>query len=103
MPRFVAKPVEVDAIQFNGMNWDEMQDFTGTRTVIGGLLVPVFTPIGTYLPSYLYDSKDAELWVGTMSTHLAVRVSDWIVRFDRGCYPYKHSAFNAIYERIEGR
>ncbi len=99
MPKFVAKPIEIEAIQFTGKNWTELQLFTGFRRIDSNYR-RTFSPIGTYLPNYLYETGAAELWVDAISTHLVVEVGDWVVRNERGYYPWKRAIFEAQYEPI---
>ncbi len=101
MPIFAHKPFKVEAVQFTGNNWAEMQMFTGTREIKPNRWVHVFNPIGIYMPAHLYRTGSAELWVAPISTHLILEVGDWVVRDDRGCYPWKKAVFETMYDLID--
>lgn len=109
MPRFRLRPSEVEAIQFNGNNWVEMANFTGTRPDGDGYQLPVFNKIGTFLlialnPEALY--AQAELWVEAQKGYVYVHIGDWIVKganLDgvRGFNLIKDNTFQKLYEQLE--
>lgn len=93
--RFVKKPVEVWAIQFDGKNFEAVHAFVGNR-YIEGQQTRAFNPIGTYLtgdPSV----TPAELWVEANQSVLPIEVGEWIIRDKLGFYPCKDSTFTDTY------
>jgi len=83
MPRYVKKPIEVEAIQFNGSNHKECKLFIGEKNIDNRLNYPnIITSEGT----------------------MRVNVNDFIIKepFDkeRDCYPCKLAVFKKTYERV---
>ncbi len=100
--KFIARPIIVDAVQFDGDNWIEVQLFTGARWDAAiKKKVPRFTEFGTYLVAT--PPGDAELYIDPIDIHLPVDIGDWIVR-NNGLYqPWTPIRFDAVYEPIEGQ
>ena len=87
MPYFRKRPILVEAIQFTGNNFRELQNWSNWK---------VRPPEGTYEPSKAVKIETLE---GTMWA----RVGDWIVRGVRGeFYPVKLEIFEETYEEDEG-
>lgn len=81
MPKFVKKPVVVEAIQFTGFNFDEIESFVG----------------GDY-------GKDAEgnHVIATLEGAMRVSIKDFIIKGVKGeFYPCKPDIFKATYEEVE--
>lgn len=86
MGKYRFKPVDTEAVQFDGTNWVELAVFCGTRTVDGDTM-PIFTSIGTFLISLLASSKPlarAELYVKENDGHVRVAPGEWIVKRGEG-------------------
>lgn len=81
MARYRKKPVEVEAIQFDGKNQEEVARFMGVVQ---------------------YDRHSRGIEIDTLEgTHLA-RPGDWIIRGIQGeYYPCKPDIFEATYEPVE--
>lgn len=89
MPKFRKKPVVIEAIQWNGSNFDALKQWGAPVTVLpateGQSLI-----IGT-----LEDGPNHE------AIHVAT-ISDWIIRgVQNEFYPCKPDIFAATYEEVE--
>ena len=82
---FVKKPVTVQAVQWDGHNFDEIVDFVGDD--------------GLYL---LGSLKNPDLVIYTLEgTHHAA-VGDWIIRGIKGeFYPCKPDIFEKTYQEVK--
>jgi hypothetical protein len=78
-PTFRKKPVEIQAIQFNG-NFEEIEQFVGGDA----------------------EFRNGQLTVATLEGPLRASRGDWIIRGIEGeFYPCKPDIFAATYERVE--
>ena len=81
MSKFRKKPVVVDAVQFDGGNYQEIMDFVDNRSL-------TFTELQT--PKIM-----------TLEGEMIVNNDDWIIRGVRGeFYPCKPDIFEDTYEPI---
>lgn len=95
--RFRKNPIEFEAVQFTGDNWDEMREFTGVRIAPhDGHVINIFNPLGTFLPTHLYDQvvddkpiPTAELWVDANHKWLPIVIGEWVIKDQLGFYPCK--------------
>jgi hypothetical protein len=79
MPKFRKKPVEIEAIQFNGANQDEVVAFT----------------------DYQAFAADCEMFIDTLEGTMEAAEGDWIIRGIKGeFYPCKPDIFEATYEKV---
>lgn len=99
--KFRKKPVVIEAIQFLGDNWIEVQAFTQTHTPDGEPehLIQNFNEIGTYLVPVADAPHTAELWVAANSQWLPVQPYEWILKDASGFYPCQPDRFLETYER----
>jgi hypothetical protein len=84
MARYIKRPIEVEAIQFDGDNYKECEYFIGKKNIDNKLNYPnIITSEGT----------------------MAVNVNDFIIKepFDkeRDCYPCKADIFKKTYSFIK--
>lgn len=93
--RYRSKPVEIDAVQFLGLDED------------GVILLNVAAPDwfkeahenGTILPGW--HGLTAILEIQTMEGTMSARISSWIARGTHGeLYPIKDSVFQHRYEKV---
>ena len=78
MGKYRKRPVEIDAIQFNGINQSQICEFAGDVTID-------------------WDSVHIHTLEGTMRAD----VGDWIVKGVKGeFYPCKPDIFEATYEAV---
>lgn len=104
--KYTSLPVEIEAVQFTGENWNEMHEFTGHR-ILEGLTesdgrqayADIFNEIGTYLSDVVTVAvRDdlpaaAELWVEANQCHLPLVVGEWVAKDSLGFYPIKNEVF----------
>lgn len=89
MPRFRKRPVEIEAVQWTGDNFDELGRFT-----VGQFRRAAFGA-GPAVRAQVRDWLHAT-WIG-------VNDGDWIVRGPRGeCYPVRADVFTETYEPVDG-
>lgn len=89
--RYRKKPVEVEAVQFTGDNWNEVAALTGGRE---------FAEVH---PEDWRDDPDivAEVYDKLHSTWVGVKVGQWIIRGVQGeFYPCDPDVFEATYEAV---
>lgn len=88
MPTFVKRPIPIEAVRFTGDNWAELHAFTGHRNVETEdhpHWADVFNPVGTYTMLAEEDPDIvAEVWDSLHSTHVGVKVGQWIMRGTEG-------------------
>lgn len=77
MPKFRKKPVVIDAVQYTGVNFDELEKFVGGDA----------------------EFRNGELVIATLEGPLHASPNDWIIRGVKGeFYPCKPDIFEATYE-----
>ena len=82
MAKFRKKPVVVEAIQFTGLNQDEIGHFSGLAAQRIG--------------------RTGELVIKTLEGVMKVDVGDWVIKGVKGeFYPCKPDVFDATYEAVE--
>lgn len=87
---FVKKPVEVQAIQWDGSNVKELSDFMGEKNA-NGTITRRFAIYG--------DSSEPDLVIFTLEGDYHAAVGDWIIRGVKGeFYPCKPDVFEQTYE-----
>lgn len=105
--RFKTKPVEVEAIQFTGDNFDVIRRWTGHHIAKSGdkWAIPNFCPIGTYVletPEMIAEGIKAEVWDKLHYSWIGVKPGQWIVRGAKGeFYPCDDETFHWKYEEVE--
>lgn len=90
MPKFRKKPVEVEAIHYDGTNWDQLRDFLGEE-------------MWSHLRAVSRTGDGpAAGYIMTLDGTMTASVGDWIIRDVRGeFYPCRPDAFAATYEAVE--
>lgn len=79
--KYRKKPVVIEAIQWNGLNWDELVEF-GCQCA---------------------QDQDDKILIPTLEGILYANVGDYIIKGVAGeFYPCKPSIFEATYEKTEG-
>lgn len=79
MPKFRKKPVEIEAVQYIGHNFDEIEKFVGGDA----------------------EFRDGELVVATLEGPLRATPGDWIIKGVKGeFYPCKPDIFAETYEPV---
>lgn len=82
--KYVKKPVEIEAIQFNGWNFGEINDW--------------MCDINGIYPSYYKES----MVISTLEGDMTANVGDYIIKGISGeFYPCKPNIFDATYQLVE--
>ena len=85
MQKFVKKPVVVEAIQYNGINITEVEDFVGAK-----------------LPTLLLSVEDTQLVIPTLEGDMKVSKGDYVIKGIKGeFYPCKPNIFKSTYNVVE--
>lgn len=86
--KFRKKPVVIEAVRFDGSNFDEIADFVmenGSQDVSGQM------------------AGDIHLVIHTLEGDMRANVGDWIIRgVQNEFYPCAADIFEQTYERVEG-
>lgn len=87
MPRYVKKPIKIEAVRWTGDNHDEVHDLVGDAW---GHTVIAKEPPGT------------DLVIETLEGVMTAQPGDWIIKGVEGeFYPCKPSIFDATYTLVE--
>ena len=85
MQKFVKKPVVIEAIQYDGINITEVEDFVGAK-----------------LPSVWLSVEDTQLVIPTLEGDMKVSKGDYIIKGIKGeFYPCKPDVFKQSYNMIK--
>ena len=88
--KFRKKPVEIEAIQFTRLNWEEIQQFTNNKAIS--------------LTIERRINGECTCIIQTLEGNMTANEGDWIIKepFDkiRGFYPCKPDVFGLTYERV---
>ena len=83
--KFKKKPVEIEAIMFNGWNWAECYQFMSDKTLV--------------FPSVLKQIDKIE--IKTLEGTMTASIGDWIIKGVNGeFYPCKPDVFEKTYELV---
>jgi hypothetical protein len=89
--RWRKRPVEVDAVQWTGDNWDEVASFMGS--VAEGNEADIARQMA---------AADGRIRICTLEGTMAASLGDWIIRGVQGeLYPCKPDIFDQTYEPAE--
>ena len=85
--RFRKKPVEIEAIQFTRLNWEEIQQFTNNKAIS--------------LTIERRINGECTCIIQTLEGNMLANEGDWIIKGIKGVfYPCKPDVFGLIYERV---
>ena len=85
MQKFVKKPVVIEAIQYDGANITEVENFVGGK-----------------LPTVMNSNKDTLIVVSTLEGDMKAVAGDWIIKGVKGeYYPIKSEIFFKTYDVVE--
>ena len=85
--KFRKKPVEIEAIQFTRLNWEEIQQFTNNKA--------------TSLTIERRINGACTCIIQTLEGNMTANEGDWIIKGIKGeFYPCKPDVFGLTYERI---
>lgn len=80
MGHYRKKPVVIEAVQYTGPNFDEMETFVDGDA----------------------EFRDGELLIATLEGPLRAAPGDWIIKGVKGeFYPCKPDIFEATYEKVD--
>lgn len=83
--KFRKKPIEIEAVRFNGYNWTECYQFMGDKQLA--------------FPSAL--EKREKIEIKTLEGTMTVSIGDWIIKGVNGeFYPCKPDIFEKTYEWV---
>jgi hypothetical protein len=89
--RWRKRPVEVDAIQWTGGNWDDVAEFMGSA--MSGNEADIARQMA---------AADGRVRIRTLEGTMAASLGDWIIRgVQCELYPCKPDIFDATYESAE--
>ena len=85
MQKFVKKPVVIEAIQYDGANITEVENFVGGK-----------------LPTVMNSNKDTQLVVSTLEGYMKISKKDYVIKGVNGeFYPCKPDVFEKTYDVVE--
>ena len=85
MQKFVKKPVVIEAIQYDGANITEVENFVGRK-----------------LPTVISSNEDTQLVVSTLEGDMKVSKKDYVIKCVNGeFYPCKPDIFEKTYDVVE--
>ena len=92
--KYKKKPIIIDAIQFNGLNLEEIKEFVGDKLVYD--IIDTAWQVGKGRPHILMKIK-------TLEGDMNVSEMDYIIKGVNGeFYPCKPDIFYKTYEEVEG-
>lgn len=81
-------PVEIEAVQFTGSNWEFIEEWSDSKVYVRG----------TKLPN---KEKEMEMNVSTLEGQVRAKVGDYIIKGIRGeFYPCERSIFEETYREV---
>lgn len=90
----IKKPIEIEAIQWNGRNLDEIKEFVGKNLIISKEYVSSILNPFSYEPRIYIEIK-------TLEGNMLVREGDYIIKGVQGeFYPCKQDIFEKTYDII---
>jgi hypothetical protein len=101
MPKFRKKPVVISAVQWTGVNVQEITEF-----LAGAELLPVRSALADVtlqkLAVFDYTATPPVLTIPTLEGDHRASVGDWIIRGVKGeFYPCKPDIFSATYDAVK--
>ena len=82
--RFRKKPVVIEAMQWNGNNWEELKTWSNC-----GLM-------------YEYPAREKKISIKTLEGRMIASSGDWVIKGVKGeFYPVKNDIFLETYEKVE--
>jgi hypothetical protein len=91
MTQYRKKPVVVEAMQWNGKNFNEIESFTNNKV-----------RYYSYYDKNEYGENKNILVIPTLEGDMSAMIGDYIIRGIKGeFYPCKPDIFEATYEKVE--
>lgn len=86
MPKFRKKPVVIEAVEWTGRNYDDVEAFI----------------TGDFGYKEMPDQSGAVILIPTLEGLMEASVGDWIIKGVKGeFYPCKPDVFHATYDKVE--
>lgn len=86
MPKFIKRPILIEAVKWNGDNLNEILLLTESEGVIRRSL----------------SHKDKVITIRTLEGNMEANLGDWIIKGVKGeLYPCKPDIFEATYKKVE--
>lgn len=93
MAKFRKKPVEIEAIQYNNINKEEIEEFVGHE--LRSLVDSYHYDLGLPIPPTRY------LFINTLEGEMQVNPGDYVIKGVKGVfYPCKPDIFEATYDKV---
>lgn len=94
MSKFRKKPVVIEAVQWNNINYEEISEF------VGEVLVPELESETAYVAGK--GQPHFSLTIKTLEGNMKAMRGDWIIKGVNGeFYPCKPDVFEKSYEKVE--
>lgn len=91
MAKFRKKPVVIEAIQWNGSNFDEIKNFANSNV-----------RYYSYYEKNEYSESKTTLIIPTLEGEMIASIGDYIIKGVKGeYYPCKPDIFEATYEKVD--
>lgn len=85
MTRYRKKPIEIEAVQFTGDNWEEIREFTGGDRHVTSL-----------------NTESGCIQINTLEGMMFAMKGDYIIKGVKGeFYPCKPDIFDETYEEVK--
>jgi len=95
--KYVARPVETEAVQFTGENWQEVNEFVGEHQIDEDAYMANFIPVWEMWVD-IPDGITALVWVEPSKQWAGVKNGDYLVKDSAGdFYPCDKTIFEAKY------
>jgi hypothetical protein len=89
--KYIKKPVEIEAIQWNGNNFDDLKKFTNSSL-----------RYRSYYDYNKYYEDKTTLVIKTLEGNMTVSNGDFIIKGVKGeFYPCKRDIFEMTYEKLD--
>jgi hypothetical protein len=89
--KYIKKPVEIEAIQWNGNNFDDLKKFTNSSL-----------RYRSYYDHNKYYEDKTTLVIKTLEGNMTVSNGDFIIKGVKGeFYPCKRDIFEMTYEKLD--
>jgi hypothetical protein len=93
MPRFRKKPVEIDAVQWNGSNINQVLELVDFDKLPSD---------GVHVKPGIGETANGTLEIPTLEGTMTAGLGDWIIKGVAGeVYPCKPLIFEATYDPVE--
>ena len=90
--KYVKNPVVVEAIQWNGLNWQDITSFAGNAVKFEEVIVPI---------SESANINRVDLIIHTLEGDMTARRGDYIIKGVKGeFYPCKADIFDETYHEV---